>query len=201
MNLWKALADAQAEVENATKNAQNPHLKNKYANLEGVLEVVKPVFAKHGLAIVTHPGRGGSDGNVEFTSKLAWSTGTETQTESFIFEMPLGKRDAQGLGSAITYARRYAAAIWANITQEDDDGNAASRGAPKPKVMKEMDAPGPDIAPKEKRDVIPMWQKAIENATTVEVLKGIRTQMGKLPTELQLQLSPLWEARKAKLSE
>lgn len=45
----------------------------------------------------------------------------------------LGKRDMQGLGSAITYARRYGLMALAGIAPEDDDGNAAAASGPSPK--------------------------------------------------------------------
>jgi len=38
---------------------------------------------------------------------------------------PVGKQDAQGVGSAITYLRRYSLAAVANLAQEDDDANTA----------------------------------------------------------------------------
>lgn len=182
MGMNKALAMAQAEVENATKNAQNPHLKNKYANLEGVLEVAKPVLAKYGLAVVTVPGPMDEQGMQAFESTLSWEADDGTEDEkSFSFTMPLQKKDPQGVGSAITYARRYALACWMNITQEDDDGNAASKPrAPKP-------APEPS-------NVLGMWETAIANAKTTAELKTLRTKMDRLPEDARLRLSPAWMA-------
>lgn len=189
MGMNKALALAQAEVENATKNAQNPHLKNKYANLEGVLEVAKPVLAKYGLAVVTVPGPMDEQGMQAFESTLSWEDDTGREDEkSFSFTMPLQKKDPQGVGSAITYARRYALACWMNITQEDDDGNAAS----KPRAPK---APAADAkATPDPSNVLGMWDTAIANAKTTAELKTLRTKMDRLPEDVKLRLSPAWMA-------
>lgn len=125
--LASALSKAQGAVENATKNAQNPHLKNKYADLAAVLAESREPLTNAGLAVVTLPSGHMAEGGVEFVSKLIHASG---QWLSTTFVMPLQKRDAQGLGSALTYARRYALSAWLGIAQEDDDGNAASKPAP-----------------------------------------------------------------------
>lgn len=121
--LATALAKAQGVVCNATKNAQNPHLKNRYADLASVLDEAREPLVSNSLAIITLPTSTSNEG-VEFTSKVIHASG---QWMSTSFVMPLQKRDAQGLGSALTYARRYSYAAWLGIAQEDDDGNAASR--------------------------------------------------------------------------
>lgn len=132
--LAPALVKAMAEVENATKNKTNPHFKNKYADLGAVLEAVKPVFASHGLAVVQFPGF--ADGVATLDSVIVhesgeWLAGTAGA--------PLQKADAQGVGSALTYLRRYSLAALAGIAQEDDDGQAAS--APAPKARQATKAP------------------------------------------------------------
>lgn len=116
-----ALSKAQGELENANKNATNPHFRNNYADLATILNVVRPVLAKHGLAITQHPSFG--DGIVYVTSLLSHSSGQWMQS---CISTPVSKADAQGVGSAITYCRRYSLAAIAGISQEDDDGNAAS---------------------------------------------------------------------------
>lgn len=121
--LYTALAAAQAEVESATKGSVNPHLKNRYADLGSVLEAAKPVLAKHGLCIVTLPSTGETGGDAAFTTTLSHTSGAFI-TESFT--IPYGaKRDAQGLGGALTYARRYCLSAWLNMWAEDDDGETA----------------------------------------------------------------------------
>src|SRR3546814_17485143 len=58
--LFGAIAAAQGEIENASKNAANPHFKSKYADLAAILNTTRPVFAKHGLSLSQFPGFDGA---------------------------------------------------------------------------------------------------------------------------------------------
>ena len=120
-DLAVALVKAQGELKNPSFDSQNPHFKNKYASLATVRDTVTPVLAKHGLAVVQLLGRG--EGGITCETVLLHSTG---QWLSEALYMPSAKQDAQGFGSAITYARRYALmAICGVVGDEDDDGQAA----------------------------------------------------------------------------
>lgn len=131
--LFTALAKAQGEIENASKNANNPHFKSKYADLAEVLNTIRPVFAAHGLSLSQVPAYDGSLASV--TTILAHSGGGYiTGTASCV----PAKSDAQGIGSATTYLRRYGAAAVAGIAQEDDDGQAAAHNK-KPAAISEAD--------------------------------------------------------------
>ena len=133
--LFAALAAAQGEIENANKNAANPHFRSKYADLAEVLNTIRPVFAKHGLSLIQSPGFDGSMASV--TTVLAHqSGGYMTSTASCV----PAKVDAQGIGSATTYLRRYGAAAVAGIAQEDEDGNAAAHNKPHAVVTAEQAA-------------------------------------------------------------
>jgi hypothetical protein len=127
--LFTALAKAQAEVENASKNSANPHFKSKYADLAEVLNTVRPVFAKHGLSILQSTEFDGATVNV--TTALCHSSGgVVTSTASCV----PAKSDAQGIGSATTYLRRYSLAAMTGVAQEDDDGQSAAH-AEKPRPI------------------------------------------------------------------
>lgn len=115
-----AIAKAQAEVENAGKNAANPHFKSRYADLAEILNTVRPVFSGHALAIVQMPSFDSGVASVE--TMITHSSG---EWISSICSAPVSKQDAQGVGSAITYLRRYSLAAMCGIAQEDDDGNSA----------------------------------------------------------------------------
>lgn len=117
--LAKALAEAQAEIENASKNSNNPHFKSKYADLAEVINTVRPVFSKHGLSVSQFPSF--ADGLASVETVLMHASG---QWMSGIASAGVTKQDAQGVGSAITYLRRYSLAAVAGIAQEDDDANA-----------------------------------------------------------------------------
>lgn len=122
--LATALALAQVELENANKNAANPHFKSKYADLAEVLNTVRPVFAKHGLSVTQFPSY--ADGLVSVRTVLMHNSGQWMAGDA---SAPASKLDAQGVGSAITYLRRYSLAAVAGVAQEDDDGNAAVKPA------------------------------------------------------------------------
>jgi hypothetical protein len=133
--LAAALVAAQSEVENATKNAQNPHFRSSYADLAEIINTTRPVLTKHGLAVVQSPG---FEAGVATLETLLMHTSGEWIAG--ISGSPVSKQDPQGVGSAITYLRRYSLAALCAIAQEDDDGDAASRkpalaGAPDALVM------------------------------------------------------------------
>ena len=118
-----ALSVAQAEINPAEKNATNPHLKNKYANISAIYDAVREVLPKHGLCVVqTMLPTDGTRAHVRTT--LAHKSGQWFASECV---MPLDRQGgAQGMGSAITYARRYSlSAILGVVADEDDDGNGA----------------------------------------------------------------------------
>lgn len=124
--LGKALAAFQAEAENASKDAKNPHFKNTYASLASVREAGKPMH-KHGLSVVQTVRAEGPAVTVE--TMLLHTSGQWLRDA-----LTMQARDAgpQAIGSCITYARRYALAAVLGIASEDDDAEAAQgRGEPK----------------------------------------------------------------------
>lgn len=124
-NLYSALVKAQGELEGAKKAAKNDHFRSKYARLEDVIDAIRTVFAKHGLGYVQHCGYDSGCARVE--TVLVHESGEDLSSE---LSLPVTKQDAQGIGSALTYARRYALMGIAGIAPEDDDGEAAvGRGA------------------------------------------------------------------------
>lgn len=105
----------------ATKSAANPFFKSKYANLEEVIRVVKTAFEANGLSFVQFPISGEGTAGVE--TIILHESGEFISNE---FLLKCSKADPQGMGSAITYARRYGLQSACGIPSEDDDGNAAS---------------------------------------------------------------------------
>lgn len=121
-DLATALAKAQGAIRPAVKDSANPHFKSRYADLAGVMDACRDALSANGLAITQWPGEC-SDGRMAMTTMIIHASGQwmrETLT------IPLSKVDAQGYGSATTYARRYALAAAVGIVQDDDDGNAAA---------------------------------------------------------------------------
>jgi hypothetical protein len=99
-----ALAKAQAEIQNPKFDSVNPHFKSKFASLAAVRNAILPVFAKHGLSVLQDL-TNESGGGVNCTTIILHSSG-QTLKLGPLF-MPASKLDAQGMGSAATYARRY----------------------------------------------------------------------------------------------
>src|SRR5690554_6014208 len=118
-----ALAKAQAEISNASKNSKNPHFRSMYADLAEVLNTVRPVLAAHDITVIQAPEY--ENGAVTVETMFAHKSGEWIASS---VSAPVSKQDAQGVGSAITYCRRYGLAAMAGIAQEDDDGNSAVGG-------------------------------------------------------------------------
>ncbi len=144
-NLAAALVAAQAEMPAVAKLATNPHFKSKFASLDSIIEAVRPVLAKHGLAVLQS-----ATGDVEGKGITVSTTIVHTSGEEFVtgVYIPLAKVDPQGAGSALTYGRRYnLAAALCLATEDDDDGLRASKPAPvratKPAVTRSEPDPSP----------------------------------------------------------
>lgn len=119
-DLAASLSKAQSELEDAKKNSVNPHFKSKYADLSAVLAECRKILPGHGLSVVQSTAVEGE--NIILTTTLMHSSG---QWISGQIPLIMGKRDMQGMGSAISYARRYGLSALVGISQEDDDGNVA----------------------------------------------------------------------------
>jgi hypothetical protein len=126
-SLPEAMAQAFAEIESATKAANNPHFKSKYADLTSVIEAIKPALVKHGLFFTQNPRP--HDNGVEIETVLHHAGGDVMSLGSLF--VPADRNNAQGFGSALTYARRYALVTAFGVPVEDDDGNAAAAAPPR----------------------------------------------------------------------
>lgn len=127
--LANAMAAAFAEIDGATKSmtGQVGQQKYKYADLTSVIEAIKPALIKHSLFFTQHPEPHEKGVCIE---TILHHAGGEHFSLGKLF-VPAKNQDAQGFGSALTYARRYALVTAFGVPVEDDDGNAASK-APAP---------------------------------------------------------------------
>ena len=134
VDLWKALHAFQAEAPSLQKDKINPAFRSKYLSLDHLMEQVVPVLNKHGLIWTTAPNyllvnTGPEHKTVEPTLSYRLIHAPSGQETAGTVPLIPSKRDAQGLGSAITYARRYAImAVLGLVADEDDDGARASGG-------------------------------------------------------------------------
>lgn len=168
--LAKALAKAQNEVENAAKNAANQHFRSKYADLAEVLNTVRPVFSANGLAVSQFPSFENGVASVE--TIITHESG---EWMSGISSAPVTKQDAQGVGSATTYLRRYSLAAIAGIAQEDDDGNHAAGKIQKKQEHKQEPKQEPEI------DYDHIWEGGYESLCDEhqEVISAIKIGINK----------------------
>lgn len=123
-----ALAKAQAEIENPTKDATNPHFRSRYATLDAGLNIVRACLSKHGIS-VTQPTRV-EDGILMLETRIACQ-GQWIASEYPVCAFPVKQQE---MGSALTYSRRYSLFSLVGIAgEEDDDANAATSSTPAPK--------------------------------------------------------------------
>lgn len=119
-----ALVKAQGELNAVHKDGNNPHFRSKYATLQNIVESTRDTLRKHGLAVVQTFNE--TDGTYISLNTTVLHESGEYITGTF--SMRPTKADPQGLGSACSYARRYCfSAAIGIVTDEDDDGNAASQ--------------------------------------------------------------------------
>jgi hypothetical protein len=137
-----ALVAAQAEMKNAIKDSTNPHFKSSYADIASVIDSIRGPLTKNGLAFTQIPKLHLESGEWTLVTKLLHKSGQTLENECPII---VAKDDAQGFGSALTYARRYGLQALTGQAADDDDGNLAAKNPPaeKPKDKPAAKAPAP----------------------------------------------------------
>ncbi len=119
--LAEALAKAQSEMEGAKKESTNPFFKSSYADLHAVIKSSFPYLSKNGLSV--SQGNEVIKGAVCVTTTLMHASGQWMRSK---IKLPLAKVDAQGVGAAVTYGRRYGLSAMVGIAQYDDDAQSIS---------------------------------------------------------------------------
>jgi len=185
-----ALAKAQGEMKPAIKDATNPHFRSKYADLAANVEAARGPLAKYGIAVVQEPVT--VEGGIAVSTRLLHGSGQWIQFDPLT--VPMAKLDAHGVGSATTYARRYALGAALGLVAEDDDGNAAVQSAKAAAPAKLTDTPpGYDG-----------WLLDME-ATAIEGSDALKSAWTKSKPEYRKYLTdtdaPAWERLKAKAAK
>ena len=113
----KALAKFQSEVSDPNRTKENAFLKSKYVTLDSLLQAVRPVLANNGLSFLQVPFTGVDV--VSVTTMLLHESGEWLESDPFT--LPLMKKDPQGVGSVVTYARRYSLSSILGVAWDEDD--------------------------------------------------------------------------------
>ena len=167
VNLSKALAAAQGEMPAIKFNATNPFLKNHYADLGAVIAGVRPILAKHNLAVTQLVS--GEDNVVGVTTMLIHASGEWiNETVTLPIGEERGKSSAQVAGSIVTYLRRYAlASILGVYSDEDGDGHSPAQ-TPREKQAVERE--------REEQADVPVQgdPMTIERAMKIENSEGVK---------------------------
>lgn len=152
--LATALSKAQHEMKGASKDTLNPFFKQKYADLAAVWDSIRMPFGKYGLSVTQITSE--EDKGLFLETVLMHSSG---QWLSGKIRVNPTKQDPQGMGSALSYSRRYALSAIAGVYQEDDDANLASQ------KQETKDDPS-------KRYFDPLPQEIKEKEFTIGAMKG-----------------------------
>lgn len=121
-----ALHKARSMFVKVKKDKQNSHLKNKYATLDSVLDAITPALTDNSLMLMQDMIESEAPNRIKVETTVIHTSG---QWVKFYSELPIVKNDPQGVGSAFTYARRYAAAAAFGLSQADDDAQIAVKSA------------------------------------------------------------------------
>lgn len=160
--LAAALSAAQGELRNPPKDSVNPHFKSRFADLATVRDTVKPVLTKYKLSVVQMPCEVDGVGP-SLCTMLLHESGQFVRATVGLYP---AKKDPQGIGSAITYARRYGLqAVLGVVADDDDDGEAATRPPQQQQRQQQPAKPGPPPAD-------PTMDR-IKAAKTVEELRAV----------------------------
>ena len=116
-----AMCKAWGELESAKENADNPYFKSKYAPLKEVIRAAKAVLPKHGLCALQPTTV--VDGQKYVMTLILHTSG---QYIGGLYPITPGKADPQGVGSAVTYSRRYGLSSMLGIASDDDDDGEGS---------------------------------------------------------------------------
>lgn len=163
--LFQALISVQKQIKPALKDQQNTHLKSKYADLTSVYTACREPLTSNGFCVIQLAE--GDNTEVKVTTILAHESG---ESISSTLTIKPSQPTAQGMGSAITYARRYSLMSMVGIAPEDDDGNDASKGDNGRREKEDVKTQKVDTS---KDDFYDGLLKSAKEATDVNALENI----------------------------
>ena len=197
-NIFKALSEFKKDFKQPLKDADNPFFKSKYVPLESIVQAIDNEAPAHGLGYFQEATTN-EHGEVGVKTTVIHSSGE--YIESDILYMKPDKNTPQGIGSAITYAKRYGlSAMFGGASDVDDDGNEASGHSAKKaskSQLKQMEDLRKEYVTKAELDydgkkklddwvdkmmANPDYLQATENAVK-RTISGLKKMFDNLPTE------------------
>jgi hypothetical protein len=156
-NIYAAFVKAQSGFAPALKTSTNPHFRSKYVQLSGCIEAVVDALNAAGIGLIQRT----SEDSTGVTVETIFVHESGEMMECGKLHVPASKQDAQGYGSALTYARRYSLMAACGIAPEDDDGNGARKAKEdEEKAKVEVKTPAPKVS-STKTDLVPPNRMAI----------------------------------------
>jgi hypothetical protein len=156
-NIYAAFVKAQSGFAPALKTSTNPHFRSKYVQLSGCIEAVVDALNAAGIGLIQRT----SEDSTGVTVETIFVHESGEMMECGKLHVPASKQDAQGYGSALTYARRYSLMAACGIAPEDDDGNGASKAKEdEEKAKAEAKTPAPKVSAT-KTDLVPPNRMAV----------------------------------------
>lgn len=125
-NIALALSKAQGQMKNALKASSNPFFKSKYADLAEVINTIRECLSDNEISYVQLPSYSNELIGTPIVSVETMLMHSSGEFISSSISCPVIKNDAQGIGLAISYCRRYSLSAIVGLAQEDDDGNYCS---------------------------------------------------------------------------
>lgn len=195
--LATALAKAQAEMKPADLARTNPHFKSRFAGLPEIRDVAK-ILHKYGIAYTQDVWTEGEQFEVACCSTTLMHSSGQWK-ESPPLKLRAVKADPQGIGSALTYARRYSlSAELGIVADDDDDGEAATRG----KNGNGAHATQPPLAPEDQRKTVAEWKAEMEAAPNKAALQGVAARIARAKdagllaeADVEKELNPVWATK------
>ncbi len=137
--LAASMSSAQGAMPGASKDSANPFFKSKYADLASVMQAIRAPFAQNNLSFIQGTGKT-EHGEIVVTTRIMHSSGQWVECDTVLSPV---KDDPQGIGSAISYGKRYGLQSLAGVPSVDDDGNAAVENV---KPRKKRSKPATDLS-------------------------------------------------------
>lgn len=175
----QSFAKLQADLPVLKKSQSNPHFKSKYAGLVDVMEALHPLLAKHGFVLL-QPVRNGEDNKISVDTTLIHVESMQSLSATLSYSPE--KNNAQGVGSLITYMRRYSLMSLVGMVadDDDDDGNKASQAPKREETYLESRTQKNDLVQAFKKigiediELMKEYSKASIDKPMKEVLEGVK---------------------------